>query len=230
MKIYGLNRLTLLDYPGHTGATLFLGGCNLRCPFCQNGGLVTAPEKEPFLTEETLFSFLKKRRGILEGICITGGEPTLHGELPRLAEQIKSLGYLVKLDTNGTRPKVIRSLHKEGLIDYVAMDIKSSREGYAAAAGVPVPLSAVEESASYLMESNMEYEFRTTVVRELHRPEDFLSIGDWLAGARAYYLQAYQDSDQVLHPGFHSYTRDELEGFRLALKKKIPLVEIRGIE
>lgn len=230
MLIHGLNRLTLLDYPGHTGATLFLGGCNFRCPFCQNGSLVLAPGLEPQIPEAEVLSFLKKRQGILEGVCISGGEPTLHADLPALVKKIKSLGYLVKLDTNGTNPSMIRMLHLEGLLDYVAMDIKSSPKGYAKSAGIAPPMDAIAESAAYLMDSGIDYEFRTTVVLELHRDEDFRRIGEWLAGAKAYYLQAYQDSAGVLQPGLHSCTRSQMERFRQILSEKIPLVEIRGMD
>lgn len=230
MHIHGLNRLTLLDYPGHTGATIFLGSCNFRCPFCQNGSLVLSPESQPGIPLDEVLSFLKKRKGILDGVCISGGEPTLHSDLPFLIKSIKDLGYLVKLDTNGTRPGLIQSLHREGLIDFVAMDIKSSRERYDLAAGVSVSLDSVCESVEYLKTRDIDYEFRTTVVRELHTARDFKSIGEWLEGAKAYYLQAYRDSSGVIAPGLHSYARQELEDFRTLLKRKIPLVEIRGID
>ena len=231
MKIHGFNTLTLLDSPGHVGATLFLGGCNFRCPFCQNGNLVLHPEQEPFIPEEQVFSFLKKRQGILDGVCISGGEPTLCPGLPELAEKIKSLGYLVKLDTNGSRPDVLRQLCESGLIDYVAMDIKSSRKNYKRVAGCEsLSLEAIEKSVTYLMEHVPTYEFRTTVVRELHTASDFEDIADWLCGCHAYYLQAYRDSDHVIHPGFSSYSRAELEAFCEILRKKIPLTVIRGID
>lgn len=231
MKIHGFNTLTLLDYPGRVGATLFLGGCNFRCPFCQNGNLVLHPEREPFLPEEEVLAYLKKRQGILDGVCISGGEPTLYAELPGLMEKIKSLGFLVKLDTNGSHPEVIRKLHAEGLIDYVAMDIKSSPARYREAAGCEaLDLAAIEESVEFLKSSVPEYEFRTTVVRELHTASDFADIASWIAGCRAYFLQAYRDSDSVIHPGFSSYSREELEGFCKILREKIPLVSIRGLE
>jgi len=231
MKIHGFNTLTLLDYPGKVGATLFLGGCNFRCPFCQNGNLVLHPEREPFLPEEEVLAYLKKRQGILDGVCISGGEPTLHAELPSLIKKIKSLGYLVKLDTNGSRPKVIRGLYEEGLIDYVAMDIKSSPSRYRDVAGCEaLDLAAIKESVEFLKSTVSEYEFRTTVVRELHTASDFADIASWITGCRAYFLQAYRDSDSVIHPGFSSYSKEELEGFCKLLREKIPLVSIRGID
>lgn len=231
MKIHGFNTLTLLDYPGKVGATLFLGGCNFRCPFCQNKNLVLHPEREPFLPEEEVFAYLKKRQGILDGICVSGGEPTLDSGLPELIEKIKSLGYLVKLDTNGSHPEVIRRLCEEGLLDYVAMDIKSSPVRYSSVAGrESLDLESIQESVEYLKSGILEYEFRTTVVRELHTAADFEDIADWLAGCHAYYLQAYRDSESVIHPGFSSYSREELENFRTILRKKIPLVGLRGID
>lgn len=231
MKIHGFNTLTLLDYPGNVGATLFLGGCNFRCPFCQNGNLVLAPDKEPVIPEEDVFAYLKKRQNILDGVCITGGEPTLHRDLPELIGKIKALGYLVKLDTNGTNPDMIRFLYENRLIDYVAMDIKSSQEGYKDAAGCGhLEMDKIIESVEYLKGGGVDYEFRTTVVRELHTLTDFEGIAAWLEGSRAYYLQAYRESEHVIAPVFTSYTRPELEVFQKVLQKKIPLVELRGID
>ena len=233
MKIHGFQTLTLLDYPGYTAATIFLGGCNFRCPFCQNAGLVLRPDEEPVIPEDDVLAFLKKRRRVLDGVGITGGEPTLEPELPELIRSIKELGYLVKLDTNGTHPAIVRKLTEEKLIDYVAMDIKSSREHYARLAGNSSEklLAVVEETAAFLMEGNLDYEFRTTVVRELHEQEDFVAIRDWLAGARRYYLQAYRDSEHILKSGnYSSYSREELERFAAILREKIPVVEVRGIE
>ena len=171
---------------------------------------------------------------MLDGVCITGGEPTLEPELPELIRSIKELGYLVKLDTNGTHPAIVRKLAEEKLIDYVAMDIKSSpgalRHGLAGNSSEKL-LAVVEETAAFLMEGNLDYEFRTTVVRELHEQEDFVAIRDWLAGARRYYLQAYRDSEHILKPGnYSSYSREELERFAAILREKIPVVEVRGIE
>lgn len=231
MKIHGFNKLTLLDYPGHLGATLFLGSCNFRCPFCQNAGLVLTPESEPYIEEGEVLAYLKKRLGILEGVCITGGEPTLSKELPGFIEKIKSLGYLVKLDTNGSNPAMIRSLVVDCLIDYVAMDIKSSPENYSKVAGcVNLNMDAIQESVSYVMSCSVDYEFRTTVVRELHTAKDFYRIGEWLHGCRQYFLQAYKDSENVIQSGFHSYTRKELEEFTAILKEQGIDAGIRGLD
>lgn len=230
MAIHGWNKLTLLDYPGKLACTLFLGTCNFRCPFCQNGTLVLHPEQEPVIEMEEIRSLLKKRKGILEGVCISGGEPTLCGQLPVLAQELKSLGYAVKLDTNGSRPEMLKSLVKEQLLDYVAMDIKNSPQRYQETVGeVVLDFSSVLESVDFLKTGSIDYEFRTTVVRELHREEDFQQIGAWLAGSRRYFLQGYQESAHVIRPGFSSYSRSELEVFRNRLLQTIPQVEIRGV-
>lgn len=231
MKICGFNKTTLLDYPGRVACTIFLGGCNFRCPFCQNSSLVLAPEKEQTYKEEEILGFLKKRKGILDGVCVSGGEPTIEPELPEFLEKIKELGYEIKLDTNGAKPSVVKRLAAEGLVDKVAMDIKACPDNYKALTGLANPdVDAVKETAEFLMKGNLDYEFRTTVVRELHTEKDFQEIGQWLKGAKAYYLQAYRDSDGVLKPGFSSYSLEELKGFREILLETISLVEIRGID
>lgn len=182
------------------------------------------------MTEEAFFAFLKKRTGILDGVCITGGEPTLHKDLPAFVEQIRALGFAVKLDTNGYRPDVLRGMVEAGLVDYAAMDIKNSRAKYAEACGLDKPdVAKIEQSAAFLMEGRIPYEFRTTVVRELHSFADFEAIGRWLDGARAYYLQSYVDSEDVLVPGFTAYGKDELETFRALLAPRFGVVGIRGV-
>lgn len=231
MNIHGLNKTTLLDYPGHLAATIFLGHCNFRCPFCHNGGLVLDPDSQPTIPVEEVLAFLKKRRGMLEGVCITGGEPTLWKDLPDFIKTVKDMGYLVKLDTNGYRPEVLTSLCEAGLIDMVAMDIKSSKENYGKVSGVPsLDISKIEQSVEFLLKGTIPYEFRTTVVRELHSAEDFISIGKWIAGCNAYYLQAYKDSPEILGGNFTSYSLEELKSFQSILQSSISKVEIRGIE
>lgn len=231
MSIHGINKLTLLDYPGKIAATLFLGGCNFCCPFCQNGDLVLRPSGQPVLEQEEVFQFLKKRQGILEGVCITGGEPTLFAGLEELIGSIRALGYAVKLDTNGYRPDVLKTLVEKGLLDMVAMDIKSAPEDYGRAAGrEDIQMSHIDESVKFLMSGAVPYEFRTTVVKELHNRETFEKIADWIGGCQAYYLQNYKDSDAVICTGFHGYGIEELTEFRRILLKKIDKVEIRGID
>ena len=229
--IHGLNKTTLLDYPGRVAATVFLGGCNFRCPFCQNSSLVLHPSTEPELSEEEVLNFLRKRIGILEGVCISGGEPTLSPDLEDFIRKIREMGYPVKLDTNGSHPEVLKTLAEKDLIQMAAMDIKACPENYPSLTGLLHPdLDAVQESVEFLLHGKLDYEFRTTVVRELHNEEDFRKIGSWLKGARAYYLQAYKDSEEVLQPGFSSYSLEELESFRNILRKNVSHVEIRGID
>lgn len=228
MKIYGFQKLTLLDYPGHMAATIFTGGCNFRCPFCHNSDLITPGEP---ISEENTFSFLRKRAGILEGICITGGEPTLQPDLDEFMRRIKNIGYKIKLDTNGYRPDVLKKLCSEGLIDYVAMDIKSSREHYGELAGISaLSIELIEQSADYLKQGNIPYEFRTTIVPELHGEDDILAIGRWLEGDSPYYLQAYRDSEQVLDRRFSQPTAELMRHLRDMLLPYLPKTQIRGVE
>ena len=199
-KIHGFNKLTLLDYPGRLAATIFLGSCNFRCPFCHNAGLVLAPESEPLIETEEVLKVLRKRKGILDGVCVTGGEPTLDPGLTGLLAQIKELGYPVKLDK------------------------------YAETAGIRHPdLESITHMVEYLKSGVVDYEFRTTVVKELHKREDIEAIGQWLSGSRRYFLQNYKESEQVIRPVFTSYSREQLENFQQILRKTIPQIEIRGI-
>ena len=230
MKICGFNKTTLLDYPGRVACTIFLGGCNFRCPFCQNGALVVEPGSQPEYSQEEILAFLKKRKGILDGVCVSGGEPTLSDGLPDFLHEIKNLGYDVKLDTNGSRPSVVKKLAADGLIDKVAMDIKACPSNYHVLTGVNVDLDAICETAGWLLNGDLDYEFRTTVVRELHSEKDFQEISQWLSGAKSYYLQAYRDSDGVLMPGFSACSEEEMKNYRDILLETIPVVEIRGME
>ena len=189
-----------------------------------------APESEPLIETEEVLKVLRKRKGILDGVCVTGGEPTLDPGLTELLAQIKELGYPVKLDTNGTRPALVRELVDAGLVDYVAMDIKNSPEKYAETAGIRKPdLESITRMVEYLKSGVVDYEFRTTVVKELHKREDIEAIGQWLSGSRRYFLQNYKESEQVIRPVFTSYSREQLENFQQILRKTIPQVEIRGI-
>ncbi len=231
MNIQGFQKTTLLDFPGHVAATVFFGGCNFRCPFCHNGDLVLSPDKTPEFSPEEILSYLKKRQNILDGVCITGGEPTLQKDLASFLVRIKELDLAVKLDTNGYRPEILKTLCKEGLVDYVAMDIKGAPYQYARICGLSkMNLSQIEASVEFLKEGTVDYEFRTTVVRELHTADDFGAIGAWIAGAKAYYLQGYQDSAQVISPGFTGYSLTELQAFQKLLGAWLPHVEIRGVD
>ena len=229
MKIAGLQKLTLLDYPGKIACTVFAAGCNYRCPFCQNADLVL-PELYPEeIGRAELSSFLKKRAGILDGICISGGEPLLTGGAEGLMEEAKALGYLVKLDTNGSFPERLESLAAKGLLDYVAMDLKNSPERYAETVGLAeYDLSPIRESVSFLLSGAVPYEFRTTVVREFHGDADFLSIGEWIQGARRYFLPGFVDSGNLIGEGLHGYSLEEMERLKALLKGRVPNTEIRG--
>ena len=231
MRISGLMKLTLLDFPGHTACTVFTGGCNYRCPFCHNAELVLRPSAQPEIPEAEFFALLKKRRGLLDGVAVTGGEPTLQPDLPDFLRRIRDLGYAVKLDTNGTRPDLLRRLAEEGLVQYVAMDIKNAPGRYGETAGVEDPrLDMVRASAAFLLEGTVPYEFRTTAVRELHRPEDLREIGRWLRGAERYFIQCFADSGDLIEAGLHPCSREELELLLEAVRPFIPAAELRGAD
>lgn len=231
MRFCGINKTTLLDYPGHVAATLFTGGCNMRCPFCQNSGLVLEPQSQPEIREQDILAFLQKRQGVLEGVCITGGEPTLQPDLEGFIRQVKELNYLVKLDTNGYRPQVLRHLLEEELLDYVAMDIKASREHYSLACGLPeVKIELIEQSVELLKTSRIPYEFRTTAVKGIHTAEEFTSLGQWLQGCKAYYLQNYRDSEQVIRRDFSGFDREQMEEMRRAMAEFVPQAALRGMD
>ncbi len=230
MQIHGFNKTTLLDFPGHLASTVFTGGCNMRCPYCQNADLVLNPMSQPLISEEVVFDHIKKRKGIIEGVCITGGEPTLQADLEDFIKRLKELGVMVKLDSNGYRPEVLKRLMENGLLDYVAMDIKSSLDDYHTVAGVKLDTSLIKESIDLLKNGPIDYEFRTTVVKELHSKETFEKIGELLSGAKQYFLQGYIDSERVIERRFSSYTKEELETFVAILKKTIKNVSIRGVD
>lgn len=230
MKICGLQKTTLLDFPGHVAATIFTGGCNFRCPFCHNSELLSNDAPEAYSVEEVL-SFLTKRRGILEGIAITGGEPTLQPDLSDFIRDVRKLGYRIKLDTNGYRPQVLEKLCSEGLLDYVAMDIKTCKERYPAVAGIPsICMDHIDESVRFLMKSPVPCEFRTTVVKELHTAEDFEKIASWISGASRYFLQNYVDSGNVLNPGYTSCSPQELTRYLEIVKPFVGHAGLRGVD
>lgn len=229
MNIKGLQKLTLLDYKGYLAATVFTGGCNLKCPFCHNKDLVISPEHIDAIDEDELFHFLEARQGKLEAVCITGGEPTLQPDLSLFLEKLRSLDYKIKLDTNGTNPDILQQLINSKLVDYVAMDIKNSKEKYSITCGnANLSLTNIEKSIVYIMQSSCSYEFRTTVVRELHTADDIISICKWIKGAQAYYLQPYRESEQVIHPVYSSYSKEELEHFVALAKQHVVICDIIG--
>lgn len=231
MEIYGFQKTTLLDYPGHLAATVFVGGCNFRCPFCHNGLLVLAPGNQPLIGEDEVLAYLKKRRGILEGVCITGGEPTLQKDLISFVKRLKAMDYLVKLDTNGYCPGVLEGLLAEGLLDYAAMDVKTSIERYDIVAGVSnIECERILESIRLLKNCDIPYEFRTTVVKGLHRIEEFEEIGKLLSGCRAYFLQGFRESDNMIGEGYEAFSAQEMEEIANIAGKYIDKVKLRGVE
>jgi len=229
MNIVGINKLTLLDYPGLTACTLFTGGCNFRCPFCHNASLVL-DNSLPRIEEKEIFDFLEKRKNVLQGVCITGGEPTLNFDLDLFIEKIKKIGYKVKLDTNGNKPEVISHLLSNKLIDYIAMDIKNSLDKYAETVGIKnFNTFNIEKSAEILLSAKIDYEFRTTVVKEFHTEEDFKKIGTWLSGGKAYYLQQFVDSGKLIGDNINAYNKEKLQEFLQILKPFFSISGIRGI-
>ena len=230
MKIHGLQKMTLLDFPGKVACTVFLGGCDFRCPYCHNFELVDG--SAPAIMEEgELFAFLEKRRGLLDGVAITGGEPTLRSDLPVLMRRIKDMGYAVKLDTNGGHPDRLAAILEAGLADYVSMDIKNSPEKYARTVGLDaVDLMPIRESVRLLTAGEADYEFRTTVVDELHDAADFEAIGRWIAGAKRYFLQAFADRDSVPFAGLHAPSDEKMRRYAEIARKYVPQTQLRGVE
>ena len=236
MKIHGINGLSLLDYPGRMACTIFTGHCNFRCPFCHNGTLVLNPDSQPLKTEEELFELLKNRAGRLEGIAITGGEPTLNKDLPEFCRKIKeNFNLSIKLDTNGSLPEVVKALVSEKLIDYIAMDIKAAPDNYAAAVGLTsFDMGAIFDSTDFIMENGskglIDYEFRTTVVGGIHTENDFIKIGKWLKGAKVYFLQGYRTSEDQLNPvGLSTVPVETMEHYKEILLPNISNTQLRGV-
>lgn len=241
MIFQGFQKTTLLDYPGHVAGIVFVGGCNLRCPYCHNSRLVRNENNPDAFSEEEVLSFLRKRTGLIDGLCISGGEPTLYTELPAFIRRVKQLGFLVKLDTNGTNPDMLRLLLQEQLLDYVAMDIKASKERYQQITGFAgISYERIQESLSLLLSSDMEYEFRTTVVRELHDADMIRDIATEIKGCKRYYLQNYKDSGDVLihammqvetgcqpEPLLSSFSEEEAMLLLQAARESVPHTELR---
>lgn len=229
MLILGLTKTTLLDYPEKVAATVFTGGCNFRCPFCHNGQIVLNVVQQPAISENEVIDHLIKRKSVLEGVCITGGEPTIQADLPDFIEKIKKLGYLVKLDTNGSNPKMLKQLIDNKMIDYVAMDIKNTEEKYSITTGIPdLNFNNIKNSYLYLMENHVPYEFRTTVIREYHTKEDLVKIGKMIKGAKNWFIQSYKYSENVIAKGLNSYSKEELQKMTGNIKD-VPVM-LRGLD
>ncbi|MFH0929852.1 MAG: anaerobic ribonucleoside-triphosphate reductase activating protein [Candidatus Moraniibacteriota bacterium] len=232
MILGGLQKLTLIDYPGHIAATVFTVGCNFRCPFCHNPELVISNFQFPIsnILEKDFFEFLESRKGKLEGICITGGEPTIQPDLIEFVRKIKELGYKVKLDTNGTRPDVLRRLYNEKLLDFVAMDIKSDLDSYSKTTNGKVDLGRIKLSVDLIRNSGVDYEFRTTAVPGLHSESNFVKIGEWLKGSKKYVLQAFEDKGKILDPKLKKRTKGkklDLDKIAKNIEKYFGKVEMR---
>ena len=230
MNISGIQKLTLLDFPGKLACTVFTSGCNFRCPFCHNASLVL-PGMSDHIDEQEVFSFLKKREGILEGVCITGGEPCLQPDLEAFIRKVRDIGFAVKLDTNGSFPEKLSSLLEKGLLDYAAMDIKTSMERYPEVCGVQNErlFENVQKSVEILKSSSVPHEFRTTTARELQTKEDFEKIGRWLSGEKRYFIQQYEASGELVGDEMTPYEKEELTEFAKVMKNFVENVEIRGI-
>ncbi len=230
MKIHGLQKMTLLDFPGRVACTVFLGHCDFRCPYCHNFELIdgSAPA---IMDEEELYSFLAKRKGLLDGVAVTGGEPCLNKDLPGLLRKVKEMGFAAKLDTNGNHPEMLKQILDEKLIDYAAMDIKNSPAKYAMTAGLQrLDLTNIRKSIDLLRNSDIDYEFRTTVVREFHEASDFEEIGKMIEGAKHYYLQSFTDRDSVPFGNLHSPDPEDLKKYGEIVSKYVKDTNIRGVE
>lgn len=227
MNLQGYQKLTLLDYPGKVACTVFTGGCNFLCPFCHNASLVLTPTLYDS-AQEDIFIYLQSRKGIVDGVCVTGGEPLLQPDIEEFIAKIKQLNYSVKLDTNGSNPKKLESLIKKGLIDYVAMDIKSSKENYFKATGKEIDLSLIEQSIEIIKNSGIDYEFRTTAVKNLHNKQDFYNIGLWLKDVKNYFIQGFVDSGNLIKQGYEAFSYLEMQELLSETKKNIPHAKIRG--
>lgn len=230
LKICGLQKLTLLDYPEKVACTVFTGGCNLRCPFCHNASLVLGTPFPDEISEDELFAYLEKRRKILDGVCVTGGEPLLQSGLEDFLDRVHSLGLSVKLDTNGTFPDRLRSLVNAGLVDYVAMDVKNSPERYAETAGLSdVDLTLVRASVNFLLAGSVDYEFRTTVVKGLHDAESLRGAALFVQGAKRYFLQKFVDSGELIEDGFSAFSDGEMKDFLTIVKPYVQSAALRGV-
>ncbi len=229
MRICGLQKLSMVDYPGKLAATVFTGGCNLRCPFCHNALLVTRLSESPTIAEEEVLSFLASRRGLLDGMVLSGGEPLMHPDAADFLEKVRKLGFSIKVDTNGCYPDALESILDRGLADYVAMDIKNCPKKYAETVGIlEFPMGNVEKSLSLLRRSGIPYELRTTVVRQFHTAADLEAIGKWLGDVPAYYLQNFEDSGNLIQKGLTGFSTEEMQHLAESARKHLKSVTIRG--
>lgn len=224
-----MEKLSLVDFDGYVASTLFTGGCNFRCPFCHNSPLVLNYQKVQEISLEEIENFFNKRKGIIEGVCITGGEPTLYNDLPNLCEFIKKFGLKVKLDTNGTNPQMIKTLFDSGLCDYFAMDIKNDKDNYSKIIGIEnFNTSLVEKSVELFLTSNINYEFRTTLIEEFHKEENIYAIGKWIKGANKYFMQKFKNGENCICNELSPVSEQEANAFVNIIKQFVPNTKLRG--
>jgi len=229
MIVCGFEKFSMVDFDGKIACTVFTGGCNFRCPFCHNGSLVVGDVKSQEISLDEVFDYLKKRKGLVDAVCVTGGEATLQHGLAEFYEQVRALGYATKLDTNGLRPDVLKDLLDKNLLDYVAMDIKNSKSKYAMTTGVlNVDLDKINESVEMLKHSNIDYEFRTTLIKEFHTDVDMREIAEWISGAKRYFIQHYNDTEGCISHGFTDFSKAEAEAFLPLFEGKVGMVGMRG--
>lgn len=231
MVIFGLEKLSLVDYDGKIAATVFTGGCNFRCPFCHNSALVLDYKTLPHISDAEIFSYLEKRRGVLEGVCVTGGEPTLNPDLPEFIAKIKNIGYSVKLDTNGTNPEMVKSLFSAGLIDHFAVDIKNDKDDYAEIIGLKsFDTKNVEKTVEFLMTSGASYEFRTTIINEFHSADNIRKIGEWIKGANNYFMQKFKSGDNCIRGGLSPVPTEKAKEFLEIISPFVKNAALRGYD
>ena len=230
MKFYGMQKMTLLDYPGYVACTLFTGGCNFRCPFCHNALLVLELDEDYTIPEEEVLAFLKKRQGLLDGVCVTGGEPLINKDIGDFLSKVKALGFKIKLDTNGTNPALLKELVSQNLVDYVAVDIKNSPDKYAETVGLKsFDMSPVNETVNFLLSGAVDYEFRTTVTKQFHTVESMEEAARFIKGAKRYFLQNFVDSGNLIGSGITGQSKEEMEKMLAVVKKYVPDSHLRGI-
>lgn len=230
MKFYGMQKMTLLDYPGYVACTLFTGGCNFRCPFCHNALLVLDLDENYTIPEDEVLAFLKKRQGLLDGVCVTGGEPLINKDIGDFLSKVKELGFKIKLDTNGTNPALLKELVSQKLVDYVAVDIKNSPEKYAETVGLKsFDMSTINETVNFLMNGCVDYEFRTTVTKQFHTEKSMEEAARFIRGAKRYFLQNFVDSGNLIGSGITGQSKEEMEKLLSVVKKYVPDSYLRGI-
>ena len=231
MQLFGMEKLSLVDYDGLVASTIFTGACNFKCGFCHNSPLVTGLSSLAPMSENTVLDYFRTRKNILEGVCISGGEPTLNKDLPEFVEKIKKLGLKVKIDTNGTNPDMIKLLYENGLADYFAMDVKNSPDAYSEIIGVKnFDITPVNKSVEYLMANVPDYEFRTTLIGKYHKEENILGIANWIKGAKKYFLQKFRESENCIIGGLDGVDKQTAERYISILRSYIPNTNLRGYD